>query len=155
VAAATLGVACGFWFMFSPDRALPDPDPAALPASDESFAHTALYFGCHSAMTADMQRVLFEKEYRNHWMTWTGAVMESSNGLLTITEGSGWFPQQAAIQLADPHAGENLIKGDDVTVRFVLTAPAGGSCRFAGTHGVNRRRTLTPDRRPILALTQF
>ncbi len=113
----------------------PPEDPSNYPASDASYEEVNAEVGCDSKFSDDKKDDLFRAKYRNHWMTWRGAVLlaEADNASLNL---DGVGTQDVRIDFADERAGYDLLEGQEITVKFVMKTAGGCFLPFSGDHGV-------------------
>ncbi|MEZ4330442.1 MAG: hypothetical protein R3F35_01715 [Myxococcota bacterium] len=109
-------------------------DPASYPTSDASYSEVDAEVGCASKFSDDKKDDLFRTKYRNHWMTWTGEVLlaEADNASLNL---DGVGTQDVQIDFADERAGYELLKGQRITVKFVMKTAGGCFLPFSGEFG--------------------
>jgi hypothetical protein len=116
----------------------------ALLASTAAFASdtTATYgqienqIGCTSKATDAKKNVIFNRDYRDRWVTWTGVVEDVKGQQLWLkTPGSSSIGSDFDV---DMDAGIDLLqfdKGETVTVRFRITDYMGCILPLRGTNG--------------------
>jgi hypothetical protein len=117
---------------------------AALLASTAAFADdtTATYgqieseLGCSSKATELKKDLIFNKNYRDRWVTWTGVVDDvKGNELWLKTPGSKSISSDFDVDMV---AGTDLLqfdKGQMVKVRFQITDYMGCIMPLRGTSG--------------------
>ena len=106
-------------------------EPTSYPSSNVSYQELNSEVGCGSKYSDDKKDDIFNSRYKNHWMTWRGEVFlaEADEASLNI-DGKG--TQDLAVDFADEKAGYNLIKGNVITVRFVMKYAGGCFLPFSG-----------------------
>ena len=108
-------------------------DPSAYPNSRATYEELNAEVGCGSKYSDDKKNDIFESSYKNHWMTWTGEVLlAKSNRAGLNLDGKGI--QDVSVKFADEKAGYDLVKGNNITVRFVMKRAGGCFLSFFGDY---------------------
>lgn len=106
---------------------------SSLPSNSESYDHVSKEVGCESAYIDDKKTDIFNKRYKNHWMTWTGKVIHADAESVSLDmNGKGIHELQVAF--ADPKAGYDVLIGSTVRVRFVMEGHGGCYLPFSGEY---------------------
>ena len=102
----------------------------------DSFSKVDDEVGCNSKYSDDKKRDIFNRRYKDHWMTWTGKVKKSDSNSVWITNPELFSLQGIMIDFARKGAGYNLIDGELITVKFVMDTSGGCIIPFGGIEGV-------------------
>ena len=108
-------------------------DPSSYPVSSASYRELNSEVGCDSRYSDDKKNDIFESRYKDHWMTWSGEVLLAESDETSINiDGKG--TQDLQVYFEDPQAGYNLMKGQNITVKFVMKQVGGCFLPFSGEH---------------------
>lgn len=107
----------------------------ATPISKATYAEVNNEVGCDSKYSDDKKEDIFSSKYKDHLMTWSGTVelVESDNVSLNL---DNFGTQDVKIDFKDKKAGYDLIKGNKITVQFIMKYAGGCFLPFTGTDGV-------------------
>ena len=94
-------------------------DPSLFPFNSHDFKKTNSDIGCDSKLNGNQKDDLWAQKYKNHWMTWTGAVM-FADPKETALQIDGVGRQDLEIIFGDGHSGYDLEKGELATIKFVM-----------------------------------
>lgn len=110
-------------------------DTSPYPVSNASYSELDSEIGCDSKYSDDKKEDIFNSQYKNHWMTWSGEVVlaEADNVSLDI-DGKG--TQDLRVDFADKNAGYNLTKKNMIKVKFIMKTAGGCFLPFSGEHAV-------------------
>jgi hypothetical protein len=106
-------------------------DTSSYPVSGASYGFLDSEIGCDSKYSEDKKEDIFNSQYKNHWMTWSGEVTlpEAGNVALNI-DGKG--TQDLQVDFADKKAGYDLTEGNVITVKFIMKTAGGCFLPFSG-----------------------
>lgn len=104
------------------------------PVSHASYEHVNQDVGCGSKYSDDKKEDIFNSRYKNHWMVWSGEiVLASSDDVSLNIHGKG--TQDLKVEFKNKNAGYNLIKGSNITVKFLMKNCGGCFLPFGGEQG--------------------
>ena len=107
----------------------------SYPSNEESYKFVNNRVGCDSNLSDNKKQDIFTQEYKNHRMTWNGKiVLVSSDDVSINIDGKGTQDLQVAFK--DKGAGYNLLKGQTITVSFIMRRVGGCVLPFSGDLGV-------------------
>ena len=109
-------------------------DPSLFPSNSNDFKKTNRDIGCESKLNGNQKDDLWAQKYKNHWMTWTGAVI-FADPKETSLQLDGTGGQDLEIIFADGHSGYDLEKGESATVKFVMKSKGDCTKPFSGEYG--------------------
>ena len=103
--------------------------------SDASYDEINSEVGCDSKYSDDKKEDLFNRNYKNHWMTWRGVVVlsEADEASLNI---DGIGTQDLKVDFANPKAGYDLNKDTVISVKFLMKRAGGCFLPFSGERAV-------------------
>ncbi len=105
-----------------------------LPESSKTFSQTDKEIGCESNLSDDQKEEIFDKNYKNHWVTWEGKVVNHNAEELSVdTNDSG--THNFTVKLEERNEGYDFTDGERVSVKFVLRRSGGCVLPFSGDHG--------------------
>ena len=110
-------------------------DPNTYKSSSAQYAELERTVGCDSKYSGDKKKDIFKKKYKNHWMVWSGEVMAPKKGQTSV-QLDGVGAQDLIVDFADGKTGYDLIKGDPITVRFVMDSIGGCFLPYGGKHAI-------------------
>ena len=117
----------------SPSSSTYSATPAAkeYPESTATYAQVNADVGCKSTYSDQKKDDIFDSEYKDRWMTWSGEVvlLESDQASLNV---DGIGTQDLKVYFADEQAGYNLSKGSHLKVRFLMRSAGGCFLPFGG-----------------------
>lgn len=83
--------------------------------------------GCDSKEPYEVRNYVFNKAYKNQWMTWRGKVVFVNADVVAL-DIAGKGGRDIEVEFADKNTGYNLTKGKFITIRFLMKYP--GDCMF-------------------------
>ena len=100
-------------------------------ASDFTYPQVNAQVGCKSTYSDQKKDDIFNAQYKDHWMTWTGEIvlLESDQVSLNV---DGIGTQDLQVDFADKNAGYDLAKGEQLKVRFLMKSAGGCFLPFGG-----------------------
>jgi len=111
--------------------------PGAGIPSGEYFESAASYedvdaqVGCRSKYSDDRKADVFNASYKDHWMTWRGeVVLAAADDASLNIDGKG--TQDLKVYFSNKSAGYSLMKGEFVTVKFLMKQAGGCILPFSG-----------------------
>lgn len=108
-------------------------DPSIYPNSRATYEEVNNEVGCNSKYSDEKKNDIFKSKYKNHWVTWQGEVVLAKSDRAAINiDGKGI--QDLAVDFSDDKAGYDLIKGNNITVRFVMRSAGGCFLPFSGDY---------------------
>ncbi|WP_230387827.1 zinc ribbon domain-containing protein [Pseudomonas guariconensis] len=107
------------------------PAVKQYPESNATYAQVNAEVGCKSTYSDQKKEDIFNAEYKDRWMTWSGEVvlLESDQASLNV---DGVGTQDLKVYFADEQAGYNLSKGSHLKVRFLMKSAGGCFLPFSG-----------------------
>lgn len=107
------------------------PPVKQYPESTATYAQVNAEVGCKSTYSDQKKDDIFNAEYKDRWMTWSGKVvlLESDQVSLNV---DGIGTQDLQVDFADKNAGYDLAKGRQLTVRFLMKSAGGCFLPFGG-----------------------
>lgn len=101
-----------------------------IPSGSATYSEVNAEVGCDSRYSTDKKNDIFNSKYKDHWTAWTGVVEDawSDTALLNI-DGQG-LPD-LEVSFVNKKAGYDLLKGNVITVRFMMKKA--GDCVFPYT----------------------
>lgn len=106
---------------------------STLPSNSASYDQVSKEVGCESAYIDEKKTDIFNKRYKNHWMTWTGKVFHADAGSVSL-DMNGKGIQELQVAFADSKAGYDVLIGTTITVRFVMAGHGGCYLPFSGEY---------------------
>jgi len=106
---------------------------STLPSNSASYGQVSKEVGCESAYIDEKKTDIFNKRYKNHWMTWTGKVFHADAESVSL-DMNGKGIQELQVAFADSKAGYDVLIGTTITVRFVMTGHGGCYLPFSGEY---------------------
>lgn len=106
---------------------------STLPFNSASYDQVSKEVGCESAFIDEKKTDIFNKRYKNHWMTWTGKVIHADAESVSL-DMNGKGIHELQVVLADSRAGYDTLIGSDITVHFVLKSQGGCYLPFFGDY---------------------
>lgn len=80
--------------------------------------------GCKSKYSSAKKKDIFESRYKGRWMTWSGTVVLPDSGSTSLNvDRKG--TQDLKVKFSDSRAGYNLLKDQELTVRFKMDRVGG------------------------------
>lgn len=118
------------------------PPKSKLQLLDEKYPESsALYeevnsaVGCGSKFSDQKKKDIFDRDYKNHWMTWRGVVaLADADDVSLNLDGVGI--QDLQVDFLSKGAGYDLKKGDKIQVRFLMSTAGGCFLPFSGDYAV-------------------
>ncbi|BBH44842.1 hypothetical protein KU43P_13190 [Pseudomonas sp. KU43P] len=118
------------------------PPKSKLQLLDEKYPESsALYeevnsaVGCGSKFSDQKKKDIFDRDYKNHWMTWRGVVaLADADDVSLNLDGVGI--QDLQVDFLSKGAGYDLKKGDKIQVRFLMSTAGGCFLPFWGDYAV-------------------
>lgn len=105
------------------------------PDSSATYNDVNSEVGCASKYSDQKKEDIFEGEFKNRWMVWTGVVvLADADDVSLNVDGIG--TQDLQVDFLDKGAGYNLKKGQKVKVRFLMTSAGGCFLPFSGDYAV-------------------
>ncbi len=101
------------------------------PTNTYTYSSTNKEVGCDSKYSKDKKKQLFERKYKNHWMTWKGVVVLSDKESASLNM-DGVLVQDLSVEFKDKKSGFNLQKGQTINVRFLMKSMGGCFLPFSG-----------------------
>ena len=101
------------------------------PINNSSYATTNMEVGCDSKYSKDKKKQIFDRKYKNHWMTWKGDVVLSDKGSASLNM-DGVLVQDLSVDFKDKKSGFDLQKGQTIKVRFLMKSIGGCVLPFSG-----------------------
>lgn len=99
--------------------------------SGASYKELNSEIGCDSKYSKAKKRDIFNSRYKNHWMVWEGKVVLSDADSVSLNcDGKGI--QDLTVTLANKNAGYDLMKGNYITVKFLMKSTGGCILPFGG-----------------------
>jgi uncharacterized protein YxeA len=124
-------VCLGFFYCTTEDQK-PEDNYLHSNASYEELENTV---GCDSKYSDDRKRDVFNNQYKNHWMIWTGeVVLVDADSVSLNIDGKG--TQDLSVDFASKGLGYNLLKGQVITVKFLMKSAGGCILPFGGEQAV-------------------
>lgn len=102
------------------------------PDSVATYAELNNKVGCDSKFIEQKKEDIFNSNYLNHWMTWTGQVVVAALGDASLNLDSKGI-QDLHITFADRKGGYDLIQDESITVKFLMKSAGGCILPFEGT----------------------
>lgn len=104
---------------------------ARYPESGVTYEAVNAEIGCGSKYSDEKKEDIFNTKYRNQWMTWRGKIelLEQDEVSLNV---DGLGTQDLQVDFADKKAGYDLVKGEKITVRFLMKSAGGCFLPFSG-----------------------
>ncbi|MBL3619598.1 MAG: hypothetical protein JMN26_18015, partial [gamma proteobacterium endosymbiont of Lamellibrachia anaximandri] len=110
-------------------------DPSVYSYSSASYEELNAEVGCGSKYSDDKKDDIFNSYYKNHYMTWRGEVILAEADKASLNIDSKGI-QDLAVDFAIKNAGYHLIKGQFITVIFVMKHAGGCFLPFMGDHAI-------------------
>ncbi|MBH8613017.1 SPOR domain-containing protein [Pseudomonas mohnii] len=105
------------------------------PDSSATYNDVNSEVGCASKYSDQKKEDIFESEFKNRWMVWTGVVvLADADDISLNVDGIG--TQDLQVDFLDKGAGYNIKKGQKVKVRFLMTSAGGCFLPFSGDYAV-------------------
>lgn len=101
------------------------------PESDATYAQVNAEVGCKSTYSDQKKDDIFNAEYKDRWMTWSGKVVLLDSDQVSLNV-DGIGTQDLQVDFADKNAGYDLAKGRQLTVRFLMKSAGGCFLPFGG-----------------------
>ncbi len=106
-------------------------DATEYPASSAGYKQVNSQVGCDSKYSDNKKEDIFNSQYKDHWMTWSGVVVlaDSDNASLNI---DGVGTQDLQVDFKDKKAGYDLQVEDRIKVKFLMSSAGGCFLPFTG-----------------------
>ena len=105
------------------------------PDSSATYNDVSSEVGCASKYSDQKKDDIFDSDFKNRWMVWTGiVVLADADDVSLNVDGIG--TQDLQVDFLDKGAGYNLKKGQKVKVRFLMTSAGGCFLPFSGDYAV-------------------
>jgi len=105
------------------------------PDSEVSYDDVNSEVGCKSKYSDQKKDDLFDSDFKNRWMKWSGVVVLAGADKASLNiDGVG--SQDLQVSFLDEGAGYNLKKGERIVVRFLMTSVGGCFLPFSGNYAV-------------------
>lgn len=107
------------------------PAVESHPESTATYSQVNAQVGCKSTYSDQKKDDIFNAQYKDHWMTWSGKIvlLESDSVSLNV---DGIGTQDLQVDFADKNAGYDLAKGEQLKVRFLMKSAGGCFLPFGG-----------------------
>ncbi|HDS1772852.1 TPA: zinc ribbon domain-containing protein [Pseudomonas putida] len=107
------------------------PAVESHPESAATYSQVNAQVGCKSTYSDQKKDDIFNAQYKDHWMTWSGEIvlLESDQVSLNV---DGIGTQDLQVDFADKNAGYDLAKGEQLKVRFLMKSAGGCFLPFGG-----------------------
>jgi len=110
-------------------------DPSKYLSSKASYAELERLVGCDSKYSKDRKIDIFEENYKNHWMTWSGKVVLPEEGETSLNV-DRIGTQDLHVEFADGRTGYYLKEDQEITVKFVMKQLGGCWLPYIGKHAI-------------------
>ena len=110
-------------------------DPSNYLSSKVSYAEFERVVGCDSKNSNDRKKDIFEKNFKNHWMTWSGTAILPEEGATSLNVDRQGI-QDLMVDFADGKTGYYLKEDQVITVKFVMKGLGGCFLPHTGKHAI-------------------
>ncbi|EPP5815726.1 hypothetical protein ACUTZS_003582 [Vibrio cholerae] len=125
---AIVGVAIGALLALMPNQPL---DLSKVEKNEAQFEELDFLVGCQSQYSDEKKKQIFTEAHKGKVFTWTGTVSQSDDGTIDLDLNNGGLPD-LRVRLADKKQGFDLVKGQTITVQFVMNVAGGCFLPFSG-----------------------
>ncbi|EGR0659944.1 hypothetical protein EYU44_18640 [Vibrio cholerae] len=125
---AIVGVAIGALLALMPNQPL---DLSKVEKNEAQFEELDFLVGCQSQYSDEKKKQIFTEAHKGKVFTWTGTVSQSDDGAVDLDLNNGGLPD-LRVRLADKKQGFDLVKGQTITVQFVMNVAGGCFLPFSG-----------------------
>jgi hypothetical protein len=104
-------------------------------AAEISYEEAQREVGCKSKYSKAKKKDIFKSKYKGQWMTWSGTVVLPDSGKTSINvDRKG--TQDLTVKFSNPRAGYDLIKDQEITVKFKMDRVGGCFLPYIGFDAV-------------------
>ncbi|MVB21229.1 hypothetical protein D6V38_03180 [Vibrio cholerae] len=106
-------------------------DVSKLEKNEAQFEELDFLVGCQSQYSDEKKKQIFAEAHKGKVFTWTGTVSQSDDGTVDLDLNNGGLPD-LSVSLLDKKQGFDLMKGQPITVQFVMNIAGGCFLPFMG-----------------------